>query len=86
MSDLTYRADGLHVEPVTSMGLVCEQHPDRDWPHGDCAGPGCPPEHRTQVLSEALRDIRVAATFGDETAARWLAKRGIAEHPWKDDR
>lgn len=21
-------------------GLVCEQHPEREWPHGDCAGPG----------------------------------------------
>jgi hypothetical protein len=21
-------------------GLVCEQHPDREWPHDDCAGPG----------------------------------------------
>ena len=21
-------------------GWVCEQHPDREWPHDDCAGPG----------------------------------------------
>jgi hypothetical protein len=21
-------------------GLVCEEHPDLPWPHGDCAGPG----------------------------------------------
>jgi hypothetical protein len=21
-------------------GWVCEQHPDLEWPHGDCAGPG----------------------------------------------
>jgi hypothetical protein len=23
-----------------SGGWVCELHPDREWPHGDCAGPG----------------------------------------------
>jgi hypothetical protein len=22
---------------------VCEQHPDKPWPHDDCAGPGMPP-------------------------------------------
>lgn len=21
-------------------GWVCEQHPDKSWPHDDCAGPG----------------------------------------------
>ena len=29
---------------------VCEQHPDKDWPHGDCAGPG-------MLRSDALRLI-----------------------------
>jgi hypothetical protein len=23
-----------------SGGWVCEQHPDLEWPHGDCEGPG----------------------------------------------
>lgn len=23
-------------------GWVCEQHPDRPWPHDDCEGPGMP--------------------------------------------
>jgi hypothetical protein len=22
---------------------VCERHPDKPWPHDDCAGPGMPP-------------------------------------------
>jgi len=22
--------------------MICEQHPELLWPHGDCAGPGCP--------------------------------------------
>ena len=22
--------------------MICEQHPEMSWPHGDCAGPGCP--------------------------------------------
>jgi hypothetical protein len=23
-------------------GWICEAHPDRPWPHDDCAGPGTP--------------------------------------------
>lgn len=23
-------------------GWVCEEHPDREWPHDDCPGPGMP--------------------------------------------
>lgn len=23
-------------------GWICEQHPDRTWPHDNCAGPGMP--------------------------------------------
>lgn len=23
-------------------GWICEQHPERVWPHEDCAGPGMP--------------------------------------------
>jgi len=23
-------------------GWICEEHPDRPWPHDDCAGPGMP--------------------------------------------
>ncbi len=22
------------------QGWICEEHPDRPWPHDDCAGPG----------------------------------------------
>jgi hypothetical protein len=26
-------------------GWVCEAHPSKPWPHGDCAGPGQPCEN-----------------------------------------
>lgn len=29
-------------------GLVCEQHPDVPWPHGDCPGPGMLPQAETR--------------------------------------
>ena len=61
----------------TTLTLVCSAHPDLDWPHADCAGPGAPPEFRQQVLADALRDIRLAAVFGDPVADLWLSKRGI---------
>lgn len=62
---------------VRTLSLVCEAHPDLPFPHGDCSGPGCPPSHRVAVLTEALRDLRMAAAFGDATAAAWLQARGI---------
>jgi hypothetical protein len=33
-----------HSCPLCHDGWVCEQHPDRGWPHDDCGGPGksCP--------------------------------------------
>jgi hypothetical protein len=27
---------------VCNDGWICEEHPDRGWPHDDCAGPGVP--------------------------------------------
>src|SRR5438445_13715732 len=30
--------EGCHCE----AGWICEAHPDRPWPHDDCAGPGVP--------------------------------------------
>lgn len=33
---------GFRVAPtrLADRSLVCEEHPDLPWPHGDCAGPG----------------------------------------------
>lgn len=28
--------------PKCAEGWVCEEHPDKPWPHDDCAGPGVP--------------------------------------------
>ena len=32
----------LNEEWDTSKGFVCEQHPDKEFPHDDCSGPGIP--------------------------------------------
>lgn len=31
------------VEQEPEVDMVCEAHPDREWPHDDCPGPGMPP-------------------------------------------
>lgn len=41
------------VDPYTDM--VCEEHPDKPWPHDDCLGPGMPPR---DDLPEKSRDPR----------------------------
>ena len=33
-------------EHVCDQGWVCEQHPNREWPHNACAGPGMPCRYR----------------------------------------
>ena len=46
--------------PVCVDGFVCEQHPERPWPHGDCAGPGMPctaPGCAAHALSAAPFDL-----------------------------
>lgn len=33
-------------------GWVCEQHPNLEWPHDDCAGPGIT---KQQAINDGLR-------------------------------
>lgn len=37
-------------EPPPPADLCCEQHPEKDWPHDDCAGPGMPISERMNAL------------------------------------
>ena len=32
----------------TSKGWICEQHPHKEFPHDDCAGPGIPDREEKQ--------------------------------------
>jgi hypothetical protein len=34
---------GLYLYPNGRPDMICEQHPTKEWPHDDCAGPGMPP-------------------------------------------
>lgn len=43
--------------------MICEQHPEMVWPHGDCTGPGCPlsaKDHRQWYLRRELQQRLVA--------------------------
>jgi hypothetical protein len=46
------------VEFLTCLcveGWVCEQHPEKGWPHDDCAGPGMPCENPACEAGVTLR-------------------------------
>ena len=30
----------VHPPSICAGGWICEQHPDRPWPHEECGGPG----------------------------------------------
>jgi len=54
-----------------STDMICEQHPDQDWPHDDCAGPGCPRSAAVPLLvakCKLLDDelVRYAHAVGEE--------------------
>jgi hypothetical protein len=48
--------------------LICESHPDRPWPHGNCPGPGMP--------KSALPSV--ASVMNDPTFLAYCTKAGIA--------
>ena len=52
---------------VCAGGWICEAHPDRPWPHGDCAGPGMP--CRTRGSLHAL------VASGRAYQAAWIRHR-----------
>jgi hypothetical protein len=39
-------ANMIEAEVQALGGWVCEQHPELEFPHGDCAGPGMPRRSR----------------------------------------
>ena len=61
-----------HTEITCAEGWICEAHPDKPWPHDDCAGPGmlcrtagCPfclsPHEVHDVLGATLHQLLTAA-------------------------
>lgn len=55
---LTRDADMLDAYAVLldrTPDMVCEQHPELEWPHGDCPGPGCPGHAQVHLLVNQRR-------------------------------
>ena len=40
--DKKYEADHQLMFLAADGSMMCETHPGREWPHGDCPGPGMP--------------------------------------------
>jgi hypothetical protein len=63
---------------VCDAGWICEEHPDRPYPHDDCAGPamlcrtpGCPhlalsPHEVYDVIRETLLSLRLSSTESEK--------------------
>ena len=54
----------LNEEWDTSKGFVCEQHPDKEFPHDDCSGPGIP--DYKGILRARGKPIDIAQSEEDE--------------------
>jgi hypothetical protein len=72
-------------------GWLCEQHPDRGWPHDDCAGPGmpcliCQPRDDRPRLPDGWRSIASTETESAGFTFRVPAWRGspvVIAELWK---
>lgn len=56
---MTDQSLGDYVETFGG-GWVCEQHPDLEWPHDDCEGPGMPwaDAHADKVVDELIESAQ----------------------------
>jgi hypothetical protein len=64
---------GADIGPRPLAGeWICEQHPDKPWPHGDCPGPGMP-IRRSQ---RTTRECAVRARADDRNRGRKRAQTG----------
>ena len=46
----------LKAEWDTSKGFVCEQHPNKEFPHDDCSGPGIP-DYKGVLNTRGVSDV-----------------------------
>ena len=69
--------------------MTCEQHPEKEWPHDDCIGPGVVavteryPYRAVYILAHGMMATIPDATYERcESAARQLLDR-LVEHGFK---
>ena len=60
------------VRAATDSKWICEEHPDRPWPHDDCSLAKAMPNSRHEVIPEA-------GHFGPVTHTRDVNARVIAQ-------
>ena len=55
------RCDSIYFD------MICETHPWLEWPHDDCAGPGCPPSAAVSILHYRLRQLHLVIRAREAT-------------------
>ena len=45
--------------------MICERHPWLEWPHDDCAGPGCPPAAAMVLMRRRERSLQIGMLSRD---------------------
>jgi hypothetical protein len=79
---------GADIGPRPLAGeWICEQHPDKPWPHGDCPGPGMPTRRSRGTSSERplsrWADARVSLSGSvPRSPARFSASSGARITTW----
>ena len=47
--------------------MICECHPWLEWPHDNCAGPGCPLASAMVLMRRRERSLQIGMQFRDTT-------------------
>lgn len=61
-------------------GWICEEHPDKPWPHDDCAGPGVPCENPAcefSIVRAGLLSPRIRYDPDADASARGVQVCGV---------
>lgn len=72
--DAIHSALRLDDAQAQASEWCCEEHPWLDWPHGGCAGPGCPIASRPALVELKIRLLTQALTERDKLAGEAALK------------
>ena len=61
----TPRATAPEITEANHTDMICEGHPWLEWPHDDCAGPGCPPSAAMTLMRQRERSLQIGLQLRD---------------------
>ena len=65
LRELKNRREAAPEITEAMVDMICEAHPWLEWPHDDCAGPGCPPSAAMTLMKRRERSLQIGMQSRD---------------------